>query len=245
VLFVKFMSALKAAVTAFLAFAGLVALATAASAIPPLNSLPDLVTDHANILGGNISDITAAQERYKAETGGQFYVVTINSFDNMSPEQWAQTTARNAGLNNKDFLLAIAVDDPTYQVQHGEQIRFDPAVSNRLVGEMDDYLSAGLDGSATWQASIVNVINAVQREVVTPAAATDSPAPTATAPNPGVGTTPGANTAVEASTGGGLPWWGWVLIVLGVLVAAFGAWLAMGKYNEKRLAQRAANPFNV
>jgi len=260
----------RATLSGLLAFLFLLFGSTLAHAVPPLGSLDGPVTDQAGVLGGDMQAIHQAQQDFHAATGGNFYVVIIDSFDGMDREQWAQQTGTNAGLDSRDVLLAISPNDTvtaptgevfqgTYWLQYGGDIRFTPEQTNALGAVIDNSLDAALADVATWQNAISNIIGATQNNIVldeTTVTGTE-PAPDgvvndgaapdpATTPEAGapVETAPGATVAQEAS--GGFPGWARVLLItLAAIAALFGLWLLLGRYNEKRLAKRAeANPFN-
>jgi hypothetical protein len=212
---------------------------TTAVASTPLTSLDGLITDQIGAIE-DVSAVERAQADFEAATGHRFYVVFADSWSGLNAQDWATTTASSAGLASADILLAVSPSEAPdgYWLQHGDGLQFTSAQETSLVNTMDTQLSAGLDGSTTWSAAVVNIINAFQHEV--PAAVTTGTTGTETATPPA-----GAVQDEEAATSGGMPTWlRVILIVLGVAVGLFALWLLLGKFNEKRLAKQAAeNPF--
>lgn len=226
-----------------------------ARAVAPLGSLDGLITDQAGVLHDQTADIETAQANFHAATGGQFYVVFIDTFDGMDPEAWARTTAENANLTSVDILLVVSPQDPNYYVDHGGDFIFTDAQRQSLVGTMENSLTAGLDNRISWGSAVANIIGAFQNEIANETTVQSTEAPPEGAQNDGAvtdsGTTapePPATAAPAApAASGGLPTAARVaLIALAALAALFALWLLLGKYNEKRLARRAEqNPFNL
>ncbi|MCL1801798.1 MAG: TPM domain-containing protein [Promicromonosporaceae bacterium] len=230
---------------------------TTAQAVPPLASLDGLITDQTNSMADR-AVVDEAQANFEAATGGQFYVVFVESFDGMNVDTWAENTAVNAGLGPDDILLAVSPSDQAYSLQAGTGLSFTDAQIAELEGVMANSLNAGLDGVTSWAEAVANIVGAFQNQIAsTPdAGATEAPAPaeTPTQPPGTVNDSPvvtetvtEAPTVVTEATSGGMPTaLRVVLIVVGVLAALFAIWLLLGKYNEKRLAKRAEqNPFNL
>jgi hypothetical protein len=222
-----------------------------AHAVAPLPSLDGLITDQAGVFDGQTSEIETAQANFHTATGGQFYVVFIDSFDGMAPETWARTTAENANLTSVDVLLVVSPGDPNYYVDYGGDFVFTDAQRNALISTMENSLGAGLENRVTWQAAIANIIGAFQNELANETTVQGTePAPEGVQNDGAVvdETTPAPTPAPTAPAAtGGLPTAARVaLIALGALAALFALWLLLGKYNEKRLAKRAEeNPFNI
>lgn len=241
---------------------------SSAFAVPPLTSLDGLITDQAGVLEGETDAVAEAQARFHEATGGNFYIVIMDSFDGMNQRQWAEVTGQNAGLESRDILMVVAINDTvtgqdgqvyrgTYWLQHGGDLQFTAAQERTLGGVIDNSLDAALGDVAPWGAAIANIVGAAQNEVVSGnlvepgAEAGDETTVQGTEPAPEGVVNDGAvdDSAVApapAATSGGLPTAARVaLIALGALAALFALWLMLGKYNEKRLAKRAEqNPFN-
>lgn len=230
-----------------------------ATAVSPLPSLDGLITDQVGLLGDQVSEIEAAQTAFHQATGANFYVVFVDSFGGMTPEDWTTATGRNANLQRQDLILAVAPDVPGYWLQHGGGYTFTAAQTANLEHIMDNSLDAGLEGSTTWQAAVANIIGAFQNEIAAgsaPAAqpgATAEPAAPAAPAEPGTpvapaepAPAPGA-TVDESATSGGWP--GWLtalLVVVGIIAAAIAIIYGWGGYKRRRLeARQAENPFNI
>jgi len=219
---------------------------TMAQAVAPLPELDGLITDQAGVLTDR-TEIEAAQTQFHNATGGNFYVVFIDSFGNVSPGDWAYDTGTNAGLGAKDVLWVWATDGADnrgeYWAQTGSDVAFNETQVAALEGLMDNSVGAAEQGATTWPHAVANIIGAFQNELVDTPAAPAEPAapgePAATAEP----ASPGVVTPVE--TGRHLSGGQIALIALAAVAALFALWLLLGKYNERRLARRAENPFNV
>ena len=235
---------ISAAAAAALASLFLLFGTTTSHAVAPLTSLDGLITDQDGSLGDTAA-LAEAQANFHQATGADFYVVFIDSFDGMDPETWATTTATNAGLTANDILLVVSPGDESYWLQHGDGVSFTSDQENNLVSVLSNSLNAGLTGTATWADATANIVGAFQNELdVTTTPPVVEPAPDQTVDSEPL-LTATAEPAPEAATGGGMPTWLRVsLIVLGVLAALFALWLLLGRFNEKRLAKREQNPFN-
>lgn len=80
------------------------------SAMPIVVDMP--VTDEAGVLSTEeyerVSEAVAAVE---AETSLRLFVVYLETFDGIPPEDWADATATKSGLTPEELLLAIATAD--------------------------------------------------------------------------------------------------------------------------------------
>jgi len=204
---------------------------------PPLDSLSGQVEDLGGFITDHRADLDTAIANFDQGTGYRFYIVTVESFDGISGRDWADETAANAGLGARDILLAISPNDLDYGISPGPGVTLSRAQQDALVDITDNSLNAALTGAATWGEGLTNVVNAFHNELAPAAAAPEQQ------PEPGTGIDgPEGETLIEGeATGGGMPWWGILLIVLGALIALFVLWLLLGKYNEKRLAKKRDN----
>ena len=222
---------------------------TMAHAVAPLPSLDGLVTDQAGVLGEDTAEIEEAQAAFHQATGGQFYVVFVDSFDDMDPDRWAEATAENANLTSQDILLVVSPDLREFRTNHGGDYVFTPEQEETLLATMRNSLGNSLQNTITWQAAVVNIIHEFQNEIANETTVQGTePAPEGVQ-NDGATvdeTTPAPAPTAPAATGGLSTPVRVLLIVLGALAALFALWLLLGKYNEKRLAKRAEqNPFNL
>ena len=88
----------------------------AANAVPPLSTLSGPVTDQVGVVGSQAAALNQALDRVAQNTNYQLFVVYVASFDGMSPEEWASTTAERSRLGQNDLLLAVAVTDRLYRL---------------------------------------------------------------------------------------------------------------------------------
>jgi len=235
----------SALLSGLLALTFLVFPATSALAAAPLDSLDGLITNQSSTLSAaDVSEIEAAQQQFHTATGGQFYVVFVDSFGTTDAEDWAADTARNADLSNRDLLLAVAPDDPNFWLWYGSALEFSASRSEYLENLMGTSLDAGMAGvDTTWGGAVANIIGAFQNEIATEGTVVGTESPPEGAVNDGEGT---AVAPGQVDDAGGLPTAVKVLLwVVGGLAALFVLWLLLGRYNEKRLARREQNPFNV
>ena len=72
--------------------------------------LDQQVVDQADVLGDE-SQIDAALDELQSEDGVQLFVVTVDTFGDLTAGEWLQETGRLSDLGGSDALLAIAVDD--------------------------------------------------------------------------------------------------------------------------------------
>lgn len=100
-----------AAVAALLVVAGA---APRADAEPP-SRLQTQVTDSVGALGGERGAVESRLADLRSRENVQLWVVFVDSFDGIGREQWAMQTWRQSDLGTTDALLAVAVEDRTYQ----------------------------------------------------------------------------------------------------------------------------------
>src|SRR4051794_26388194 len=82
-----------------------------AVASPPL-SVTGQVTDEADVLSSaEESQVQSALDDLQAEDGTQLYVVYVDSFDGVQPEDWASQSFEASALGNNDVLFAVATED--------------------------------------------------------------------------------------------------------------------------------------
>jgi hypothetical protein len=104
---------LTAAALVLLLFASAGLSGVRAAEIPQLE---DSVTDLAGVLGGREAEVEAATEQLLDEHDVQLFVLYVRTTDGTSMEQYAEDVAVANSLGTNDVILAVAVDDHTYQV---------------------------------------------------------------------------------------------------------------------------------
>ncbi|GAA1859892.1 TPM domain-containing protein [Myceligenerans crystallogenes] len=70
------------------------------------------VVDDAEVLSDDeLAEVSAAVTRLEDETSLRLFVVYLETFDGLDPEDWADATATKSGLAPEDLLLAVATED--------------------------------------------------------------------------------------------------------------------------------------
>lgn len=237
----KFARLLSKVGVAFLALLLLLVPAGVASAarlpqVPPLDTFNRPIDDQAGVLTGDRAELEQAIQSFTDGTGSNFYIITVDDFDGMQGWVWSDATFAASGLNPDDILLAISPGALGYGISTERTLT--GAQQASLDGITENSLNAALTDTASWEQALTNVVNAFHNELNPDVVTTPE----------GNQTVPGAEVPAEAApeietneSVGGMPWWGILLIVLASLLALFGLWLLLGKYNEKRLAKRRDN----
>ena len=74
-----------------------------------------LLTDRVGALGTETSEVQAALEAVRQETGGTLNVVLVSAFDEAAGADWAEQVATQSDIGSSYVLLAIDVEGHTYQ----------------------------------------------------------------------------------------------------------------------------------
>lgn len=91
---------------------GLVVAAPAAGVAP--FALTDQIDDRTGAVEGRVAEIRTAFDAVEAEHGVRMWVVFVDSFDGVRPQQWAEDAFEATRLGGNDFLLAMATSDRQY-----------------------------------------------------------------------------------------------------------------------------------
>ncbi|HEY7272611.1 MAG TPA: TPM domain-containing protein, partial [Actinoplanes sp.] len=144
------MSIARRALPALLAIFAAVLWAAPVSADPP-SRLATQVTDTVGALSSGRSEVDAALERLRADTGIQLFVVFVDSFDGTPAQEWTDETARLSDLGDRDALLAVATQDRSYAYSFPD----DPRISERELAAVarDDIEPALSRGD--WSGAVV------------------------------------------------------------------------------------------
>jgi hypothetical protein len=112
--------------------------------------LEDQLVDEADVIGDE-AEIDAALDELQAEDGVQLFVVTVDSFDDLTAGEWLQETGRLSGLGGTDGLLAVAVEDENYAfaLPSNADVSLDDA--NELAGQVVEPEF----GAGDWEAGVV------------------------------------------------------------------------------------------
>ncbi|MFC4335606.1 TPM domain-containing protein [Salininema proteolyticum] len=107
-------------------------LSAPALAIAPFVLDQGNITDKVGALGDRRDDVQAAIDRLQSDAEVGFYVVYVDSFGNLQPDEWANTTAVESGLGTDDLLLAIATEDRRYTWSVEEDFPLDDEKLNEV-----------------------------------------------------------------------------------------------------------------
>ncbi|SET53655.1 TPM domain-containing protein [Geodermatophilus poikilotrophus] len=120
-----------------------------ALAEPPFD-VPEQVTDRAGVLVGDESAVEAAVAELQAQEQLQLFVVYVDSFDGLDPDEWATRTAELSGLGGNDVLFAVAVEDRRYTYNPPADFRLsDQEIEQLIASDVEPELTAGdFDGAA-------------------------------------------------------------------------------------------------
>ncbi|HUB58247.1 MAG TPA: TPM domain-containing protein, partial [Mycobacterium sp.] len=92
--------------------------ATAGGAPPsskPGLKLTGQITDRSGVLGPVEHDaVNRALNKLRNAQGTKLWVVYVKSFEGLKPFRWAEETMRANGFTDKDAMLAVATDQPSY-----------------------------------------------------------------------------------------------------------------------------------
>jgi hypothetical protein len=119
-----------AVLVAVLAF--LLARPGSAAAEPPF-AVDQLLTDRAAALGADPTQVQQALEAVRAGTGGALHVVLVSSFDGATGDDWAEQVAAQSDIGSSYLLLAVAVEDHTYEWWLGDTAPWDVTEVEQLV----------------------------------------------------------------------------------------------------------------
>jgi hypothetical protein len=112
--------------------------------------LDDQVVDEAGVLGDE-SEIDAALAELQSEDGVQLFVVTVDTFGDLTAGEWLQQTAGLSDLGGSDALLAIAVEDRNYTFALPTNADVSPSEADELAGQAVEPEF----GSDNWEAGVV------------------------------------------------------------------------------------------
>ncbi len=112
--------------------------------------LDEQVVDEAGVLDDTAA-VDAALEELQAEDGVQLFVVTVDTFGDLSPGEWLQETGSLSDLGGTDALLAIAVDDRNYTFALPRNADVSASEADELAGQaVEPDFSEG-----DWDAGVV------------------------------------------------------------------------------------------
>ena len=103
-----------------------------AIAAPPF-AVDQLLTDRADALGGDATQVQRALEAVADETGGTMNVVLVSGFDGVTAADWVEQVASQSDLGSSYLLLAIDVDGHTYEWWLGDTAPWDVAEVEQLL----------------------------------------------------------------------------------------------------------------
>ncbi|MFZ5872262.1 MAG: TPM domain-containing protein, partial [Actinomycetota bacterium] len=121
----------------------------AALAEPP-SRLAEQVTDSAGALTGDETEVRAALDELRAETGVQLFVVFVDTFDGTPAQQWADETARLSDLGTEDYLMAVAVEDRAWAYSVAQDAEISDDELRDVAGDIEARLAAD-----DWSGAVV------------------------------------------------------------------------------------------
>jgi uncharacterized membrane protein YgcG len=121
-----------------------------AMADPPLR-VDQQVTDEVGALSGDESRVEEALSDLQSAEGTQLFVVFVDSFDDLSGEEWARQSAQRSQFGTSDVLFAVATGDRAYGLSVDEGFRLSDA-------EIDDLLTQDVEprlSDEDWPGAVV------------------------------------------------------------------------------------------
>ncbi len=112
--------------------------------------LDDQVVDEAGVLGDE-AQVDAALDELRTEDGVQLFVVTVDTFGDLTAGEWLQETGRLSDLGGSDALLAIAVEDRNYTFALPANADVSPSEADQLAGQAVEPEF----GAENWEAGVV------------------------------------------------------------------------------------------
>ncbi|HZB22079.1 MAG TPA: TPM domain-containing protein, partial [Blastococcus sp.] len=112
--------------------------------------LDEQVVDEAGVLGDE-AQVDAALDELQTEDGVQLFVVTVDTFGDLTPGEWLQETGQLSDLGGSDALLAIAVDDRNYTFALPADADVTPSEADELAGQAVEPEF----GEGNWEAGVV------------------------------------------------------------------------------------------
>lgn len=114
--------------------------------------VPGQLTDRAGALSpADEERVQDAVDQLQADEAEQLFIVYVDSFDGLDPQQWALDTAVASGLGGNDVLFAVAVEDRRYgfSVEEGYRLSDD---------ELQDLIASDVEpelGEDDWAGAAV------------------------------------------------------------------------------------------
>ena len=132
-----------------------------AAADDPVDLAGAYILDTVGALDGGAPEVQSALDALTEETGVQLFVVFVDSFDSVAPdESWAVTTAELNRLGTDDILFAVATVDRNYDVRYASDFRLgqdDTNAVERLAEEqlrVDDWAGAAITAADGYRAAL-------------------------------------------------------------------------------------------
>ncbi len=124
--------------------------------------LPEPVTDNAGVLtGGEPAEIEAALAELQQEDGVQLWVVYVESFDGMEPQEWSNQTYDLSGLGVDGALLSVATEDRAYTYSVGT----DFPLSDSELEEIADQDIQPLLAEEDWAGAAIAAANSYREAI--------------------------------------------------------------------------------
>jgi len=126
-----------------------------ATATPPF-VLPDQITDQVGAVEGHTAEIQAAFDDLEAEHGVRMWVVFVDTFDGVDPQQWADQTFAATDLGVEDYLLAVAMTDRQYGYIVDQAFVLDDAALARVATAAERHLAENPPRAVTEAARAIS-----------------------------------------------------------------------------------------
>ncbi|MGY1752121.1 TPM domain-containing protein [Blastococcus sp. SYSU D01042] len=131
-----------------------------ASAAPPAD-VGDRLTDAVGALAPSTSAVDDALAELAADTGVDLHVVVVEEFAPTGDVDWAEATARRSELGPTDALLAVAIEQETYEYSWWLGDNFPLSYEDMgeiITAEVEPAMNAG-----RWAAGVTGVTEELRR----------------------------------------------------------------------------------
>jgi uncharacterized membrane protein YgcG len=145
----------------FLAVMALVGIAAGPAVADPPIRVDGQITDQVGALQAGGPAVDAALAQLQEDEGTRLFVVFVHTFDADPGVDWAGEVAARSSLGASDVVLAVAVDDPSYQWWIDEpSLLPETDVSAIMSSEVAPRIRAG-----DWAGSVVAAAAGLRREL--------------------------------------------------------------------------------
>ena len=114
--------------------------------------LADQVTDTVGALEGQETEVEAAVQQLRDDTGLQLFVVYVDDFDRADGASWSDETYNLNGFGGNDVLLSVAIDQRAYGVSSDSSVS-----AAELNAVANDYIEPAL-GQDDWAGATLGAV---------------------------------------------------------------------------------------